>query len=154
MDSERFQGRYIPAGVMRSATGHSALIDRGPGKRIQCCPPGQVEDEVYKICELAQRYIVDEVMNPFALAAWFHLTLVRCLPFDGGNGRTTRLIASIPLIRHGYPPISVPLNDRNTYFETINQAYNGDFVPLTQSMIKGMQAGMRKAKSLHPQGSR
>ena len=56
---------------------------------------------MFKICELAQvstdclwveevcstmlnvqRYTQEEEMNPFALAAWLHLALVRCLPFD------------------------------------------------------------------------
>ena len=54
MDTVRFQGRYAPPGVMRSATRHEVFIDSSHGKRIQCCPPKRVEDEVFKICQLAQ----------------------------------------------------------------------------------------------------
>lgn len=54
MDTERFQGRYVPAGVMRSATRHSMHINRGPNQWIQCCPFERVEDELFRICDLAQ----------------------------------------------------------------------------------------------------
>ncbi|KAF9027903.1 hypothetical protein BDZ89DRAFT_902464, partial [Hymenopellis radicata] len=76
--------------------------------------------------------------NPFAIASWLHLVRVRCRPFDDGNGRTTGLISSIPLLRHGYPPISIPLDMLDKYFRSIDNAYHGNHGPLTQCMLDGM----------------
>jgi hypothetical protein len=38
-----------------------------------------------------------------------------------GNGRLVRLLASIPLLKHGYPPISVSLKHRADYYTAINK---------------------------------
>ncbi len=43
-------------------------------------------------------------------------------PLQDGNGRTTRLITSIPLMMHGYPPISIGLTQRSNYYDAINKA--------------------------------
>ncbi|KAH9848494.1 fido domain-containing protein, partial [Lenzites betulinus] len=113
------------------------------------CPPVRVEDELFKICEMAQKFILQGRMSPFALAAWLHLALARCHPFDDGNGRTTRLIASVPLLMHGYPPIAVSLAERSSYFDAINQAYFSDFRPLVKCFVKGMQEGIDMARALN-----
>ncbi|VDB84615.1 unnamed protein product [Peniophora sp. CBMAI 1063] len=147
LDTARFRGRqYIPTGVMRTATRKSVYIHGGPKDWIQCCPPSKVDDEMFYICETAQKYIREARMDPFALAAWLHLVLVRCHPFNDGNGRTARLISSIPLIKHGYPPISIPYDDRGEYLKAIDRAYKNDFQPLATCFLKGMQTALNAAR--------
>ncbi|VDB84613.1 unnamed protein product [Peniophora sp. CBMAI 1063] len=142
MDTARFECRYVPAGVTRSITRNVVGIHSGDGGIIQCCPPERVDQELAKICGLTRDYLKEGKIGPFALASWLHLALARCHPFNDGNGRITRLFASVPLAKHGYPPILVPTADKVAYFNAINQAYKGDFVPLAQCFVKGMQAGM------------
>lgn len=38
-----------------------------------------------------------------------------------GNGRVTRLLASYPLLKLGYPPVSVSRKDSAAYYQAINQ---------------------------------
>ena len=51
--------------------------------------------------------------------AWAHLTFVRIHPFFDGNGRIARLIANLPLLRCGYPPLLVSPDRRIDYINAI-----------------------------------
>ncbi|KAF8997337.1 hypothetical protein BDZ89DRAFT_970567 [Hymenopellis radicata] len=83
-------------------------------------------------------------VNPFAAASWLHLVLATCHPFNDGDGRTIRFIASIPLLQHGYPPISIPLDMRGRYFDAIHHAFNGTHELLMQCLFDGMQRTIRQ----------
>ncbi|KAF9027939.1 hypothetical protein BDZ89DRAFT_937028, partial [Hymenopellis radicata] len=88
--------------------------------------------------------------NPFALASWLHLVLVRCHPFDDGNGRTTRLISSIPLLRHGslYPwTCGTSTSGASTKLtRKFEKAYHGNHGRLTQCMLDGMTWSIDKVR--------
>lgn len=51
-----------------------------------------------------------------------HYRLVSIHPFSDGNGRTARLLMNLLLIRGGYPPISVRLQDRTAYLDGLERA--------------------------------
>lgn len=54
-----------------------------------------------------------------------HRRLVDIHPFNDGNGRTARLLMNLILIRGGYPPIAVRLEDRLEYIRGLQQAQAG-----------------------------
>ncbi len=54
-----------------------------------------------------------------------HRQLVSIHPFEDGNGRTARLLMNLILIRGGYPPVSVRLEDRSAYIAALQQADTG-----------------------------
>jgi len=63
-----------------------------------------------------------------AFAAHFRLTAIH--PFSDGNGRTARLLMNLLLIRGGYPPVAVRLEDRKTYLDALERAsLAGDLGP-------------------------
>ena len=79
---------------------------------------------------------LEKDIAPFALAAWIHATFARIHPFtvsilwphslirtekrpQDGNGRVTRLLASLPLIRAGFPFINIRENRRDEYLEAL-----------------------------------
>ncbi len=45
--------------------------------------------------------------------------LPRIHPFWDGNGRVARLVANIPVIRAGLPPIMIPIEKRQLYLEIL-----------------------------------
>lgn len=47
--------------------------------------------------------------------AWAHLSFVRIHPFFDGNGRMARLLANLPVLRGGFPPIVIAVASRATY---------------------------------------
>ncbi|MEZ4529038.1 MAG: Fic family protein [Desulfobacterales bacterium] len=54
----------------------------------------------------------------FAYAA-LHLSFVRIHPFCDGNGRMARLLANLPVMRAGFPPILVPEEKRKEYIRDL-----------------------------------
>ncbi|MBW1829650.1 MAG: Fic family protein [Deltaproteobacteria bacterium] len=52
---------------------------------------------------------------------YLHVSFVRIHPFWDGNGRMARLIANIPIIRAGYPPIIIPKERRQEYIEALSE---------------------------------
>jgi len=50
---------------------------------------------------------------------WAHLSFVRVHPFFDGNGRIARLIANLPLLKCGHPPLLISLERRAAYIDLI-----------------------------------
>ncbi len=50
---------------------------------------------------------------------WVHLTFVRIHPFFDGNGRIARLIANLPLLKCGHPPLLISPRNSIDYINTI-----------------------------------
>lgn len=54
-----------------------------------------------------------------------HLRLVSIHPFDDGNGRTARLLMNLMLVRGGYQPVPVSIDDRIEYLDSLELAQKG-----------------------------
>ena len=50
-------------------------------------------------------------------------------PFLDGNGRTSRLLMNLVLMRAGFPPVIVRRSDRETYYNHLKAANEGDVRP-------------------------
>jgi len=50
---------------------------------------------------------------------WAHLSFVRIHPFFDGNGRIARLIANLPLLKHGNPPLLISPKHRAEYIDLL-----------------------------------
>ncbi len=50
-----------------------------------------------------------------------HAKFVAVHPFVDGNGRMARLLANIPLLKNGYPPINIPSEERLTYLIAVSE---------------------------------
>lgn len=67
--------------------------------------------------------------HPVILASRAHYGLVAIHPFVDGNGRTARLLMNLVLVRHGYPPACLRLEDRPRYYDALDAANRGNMVP-------------------------
>lgn len=87
---------------------------------------------------VSQSYLVAEQMNE--LLKWYHseeITINRIIefsckfinihPFIDGNGRTSRLIINLELLKLGYPPITILTLDRLEYYQILDKSYYGDY---------------------------
>jgi Fic family protein len=61
---------------------------------------------------LAMTYSRSEAASVYAD---LHLSFVSIHPFFDGNGRMARLLANLPVLKSGFPPIVVPEQDRYQY---------------------------------------
>jgi Fic family protein len=68
------------------------------------------------------------------LASTAHYVCVRIHPFLDGNGRTARLLSNLILMRRGYPPIIIPVEEGETYRGALAAWDGGDPAPLTTFM--------------------
>ncbi|KAH9507567.1 hypothetical protein Btru_051486 [Bulinus truncatus] len=75
-------------------------------------------------------------LHPIEFAALAHYRLVAIHPFYDGNGRTSRLLMNLILMQAGFPPVSIEVNDRLTYYETLQQANDGDIRPFIRFIAK------------------
>jgi Fic family protein len=70
---------------------------------------------------------IDKAVQPDdkeqALTAYvkLHVSFVRIHPFFDGNGRMARLVANIPVIKSGLPPIIIPREERKQYIDALSE---------------------------------
>jgi hypothetical protein len=68
---------------------------------------------------------------PILRAAVIHAWISQIHPFADGNGRLARLLANLALAQHGFPPLLLrSTSDRGQYLDALNQADDGDILPL------------------------
>lgn len=87
---------------------------------------------------VVQNYLIAEKMRE--LLTWYHseeITINRIIeftcrfinihPFIDGNGRTSRLITNLELLKLGYPPITILAIDRLEYYQALDSSYYGNY---------------------------
>jgi len=106
-----------------------------PSLLHQYCPPSMVKDHVARFIARAEVYFPDFTLDPYLLAAWLHYTFVAIHPFQDGNGRMSRLLASTALCRNRLFPLLVTLRDKRRYQNVLLAANEGDLLPLSRFIV-------------------
>ena len=60
-------------------------------------------------------------LHPIERAAKVHADFVSIHPFVDGNGRTSRLLMNLELMKAGYPPSVITVENRLAYYEALDQ---------------------------------
>lgn len=69
-------------------------------------------------------------LHPVERAARVHSEFVKIHPFVDANGRTSRLLMNLELMKAGFPPAIVPVERRLSYYESLDHAHvTGDHEP-------------------------
>jgi Fic family protein len=102
---------------------------RPDGSVHEYCPPEQVSSEMDRLLELHAQHAV-QGLPPEVEAAWLHHRFVEIHPFQDGNGRVVRALASLVLIKAGWFPLVITRDDREPYIGALEQADDGDLRPL------------------------
>jgi len=142
MDTSVLELKYANVMLTRQATKKNVVIAGPP--RVQFCPFEDVLSELGRFVHLARQWLKNWPRNPFASAAWLHLVFTTIHPFENGNGRVARLIASIPLVRANLPPLCILSNAalKKDYFESIGKARDDDYAPLIKVFTKSLEASI------------
>lgn len=71
------------------------------------------------------REMESENVHPVLIAAYLHDELVRIHPFIDGNGRTSRLLMNLHLLRNGYTLVALKGSneDKINYYKTLEQSH-------------------------------
>ncbi len=93
------------------------------------CPPEQVASEMDTLVEIYQEHISLNV-PPEIEAAWLHHRFTQIHPFQDGNGRVARALATLVFLRSGWFPLTITNRHREEYLNTLESADEGDLHPL------------------------
>lgn len=103
---------------------------RPTGTIHEYCPPEHVAAEMDRLVQLYPK-IPREL--PEVRAAWLHHAFVQIHPFQDGNGRVARALASIDFIRAGLFPLLVDRTDfAKVYIPALEKADAGDLGTLVR----------------------
>lgn len=143
-----FQLSYTTIGETRQHSSVNVMV-QNPFMKIQFCPFDQVEAELGAFCERFNHLLGRDDVDPFAAAAWISHIFVTIHPFEDGNGRLSRILASIPLLRRGLPPICIQAELKHVYYVRLNQLRanrDGDYRELMEFLYTGTKTSLEMVK--------
>lgn len=98
---------------------------RTDGLVHEYCPPEHVASEMDRLIELHGEH--EKLPVPSEVeAAWFHHAFTQIHPFQDGNGRVIRTLASLIFVKAGWFPLTVTRDDRDRYIRSLEAADGGD----------------------------
>ncbi|HEY5624869.1 MAG TPA: Fic family protein, partial [Dehalococcoidia bacterium] len=114
-------------GAWKQLPNNPTLAD---GRIHEYCPPDFVQDEIDQLLvwhgEHARMGVNAEVE-----AAWLHHRFTEIHPFQDGNGRIARAIATMVFLRSDYLPLVIrDVEHRERYLLALESADRGDLAPL------------------------
>lgn len=108
---------------------------RPDGEVHHYCPPEHVAAEMDRLIEL---HIAHDAVPPEVEAAWLHHLFARIHPFQDGNGRVARALATLVFVKAGWLPLVVRDRDRKKYIDALESADGGNLKSLV-SFFSGLQ---------------
>ena len=100
---------------------------RPDGELHEYCPPEHVSSEMDRLIEMHLEHVD---VSPEVEAAWLHHRFTQIHPFQDGNGRVARSLATLVFVKSGWFPLVVRDRDRSTYINALEAADEGDLEEL------------------------
>jgi len=98
---------------------------RQDGLVHEYCPPEHCASEMDRLVELHLSH-VDEGVPPEVESAWLHHRFIQIHPFQDGNGRVARTLASLVLLRARWLPLVIDRERRKEYISDLEAADHDD----------------------------
>ena len=108
-------------------------------------PPPAVEVPA-RMAETVQWYRTDAAaLHPVERAAVLHWRIAHIHPFADGNGRMARLLMNFSLMRDGFPPAVIRVENRLRYLECLEMAsVSGDVGPFVGLVVEAVEASLER----------
>jgi Fic family protein len=116
---------------------------RPDGAIHEYCPPEHVASEMDRLVEMYQRHNATDISR-HAEAAWLHHAFTQIHPFQDGNGRVARSIATLVLLKARYFPLVVTRDDRENYISALEAADRGDLSALVHEVSRLQKRSLTK----------
>ena len=81
-----------------------------------------------------------QLLHPIVRGSILHAVFVGVHPFIDGNGRTARLLLNLELMKSGYPPVIIRVENRLAYYNALDKAHTTedyeDFIELVSKEVE------------------
>ena len=134
---------FPPEGLVRGETpGAYRLKDHDPlrtGLVVEPCVgvPGLINDWLD-----AANAVPRDDCHLIEHLAELHASFERIHPFPDGNGRVGRLVLTLLLVRHGYPPAIIHKDERGRYLKGLRRADEGYAGPIAELLARSVRDGI------------
>jgi Fic family protein len=140
-------GRFIDVPLLKGSWKTQANYPVRDGVTYAYCPPEHVASEMDRLITMHAEHV--KMMLPSEVqAAWLHHRFTQIHPFQDGNGRVARAIASLVLVKDGLFPLVVTRDDKAHYLDCLEAADNGDLKQLIDQIARLQISQFRKATSV------
>ena len=95
------------------------------------CPPEHVASEMDRLIAMHLGH-QNQGIAPEVEAAWLHHRFTQIHPFQDGNGRIARALATLVFVREGWFPLVVRDRDRARYIDALEAADAGNLADLAE----------------------
>ena len=124
VQTERVLDVYKPGGAWKVEPNSTVIVSGNDQIIFEYASPRDVPELMQSWLSLFQKTCKEKAPNKEEALTdyvYLHVSFVRIHPFWDGNGRMARLIANVPIIRAGYPPIILPKERRQEYIEALSE---------------------------------
>lgn len=104
---------------------------RPDGTVYEYCPPEHVASEMERLVGMHLEH-EGEGVPPEVEAAWLHHRFTQIHPFQDGNGRVARALATLIFLRAGWFPLTIDRDRKESYIESLEAADLGNLRYLTR----------------------
>ncbi|GAA0659769.1 Fic family protein [Sphingomonas insulae] len=141
------QGRAVDIPLLKGSWKTQPNYPVRDGIVYTYCPPEHVGSEMDRMIAMHAEHVASNVPSEVQ-AAWLHHRFTQIHPFQDGNGRVARAIASLVLVKDGLFPLVVTRDDKPVYLNALEAADNGNLKPLINLTAKLQIAQFRKASAI------
>jgi Fic family protein len=113
------------------------------------CPPERTKEEMEALIRMYRE--ADATHSPEVKSAWLHHRFTQIHPFQDGNGRVARALASLVFLREGLFPLVLRESDRVQYISALEAADAGDLGPTINLFARRQRDAILKALGLEQQ---
>ena len=117
---------------------------RPNGTIHEYCPPEHVASEMDRLIAMH----LSHDASPEVEAAWLHHRFAQIHPFQDGNGRIARALATLVFVKAGWFPLVVRNRDRDRYIQALESADTDDLNRLVEYFADLQKEEFIKALSI------
>ncbi len=126
VEAEDQFGAPVEVPLLRGAWKELPNNPRRPDGTVHVyCPPEHVDSEMDRLVDLHRTHDRRGV-QPEVQAAWLHHRFTQIHPFQDGNGRVARALATLIFLRAGWFPLTVDRDLKSEYIEALEAADLGN----------------------------
>ncbi len=121
--------KVIKVGEYKTTPNHVETIT---GEIHYYATPEETPAKMQELMAWYSEVSANKAIHPIVVAALFHHKFVEIHPFDDGNGRVSRMLMNLILMRNHYPPAIIKNTDKQNYYALLIRADVGDSFPFIE----------------------